>query len=1366
MVLNLLISIVEDIRFVNKIKGENGMKQDYYLGIDIGTGSVGWAVTDENYKIIRKHGKSMWGVRLFESANTAEERRVFRTSRRRLDRRNRRIQILQELFAENINDVDSGFFQRMKESKYFPEDKRDIQGKCPELPYALFVDKDFTDKEYHKKFPTIYHLRKELMYTTETPDIRLVYLALHHILKHRGHFLLAGNIETIKEFKSTFETLLQYVREEELSFNTNIDDELIKQIETIIRNKTYSKSQKKSALIKCIGAKESCEKAIYGLLAGCTVKLSDIFDDEQLEECEKNKISFSDNGYDEYISGVEADLGERYVIIEAAKAVYDWSILVDILGNYESISDAKVAIYEKHAKDLQYLKRIAKEYLNKSEYRDLFVYSSDKLKNYPAYIGMSKINGKKIDIQGKKANKDEFYDYLKKKVLNKIKSEEDESYLKNELEKGTFLPKAVNSDNSVLPQQIHAYELKKILENLEERIPLIKENKEKLIQLFEFRIPYYVGPLNVSKDDESKFTWAVRKTNDKIYPWNFEEVIDIEASAEKFIRRMTNKCTYLKGKDVLPKDSLLYSKFMVLNELNNVRLDGEPLSVKLKQRIYEDVFKKSRKVTQKKLKDYLRREGISGKNVEITGIDGDFKASLASYHDFKEKLTNITLNDKEKEKIILNIVLFGDDKKLLEKRIRIMFPQLTDNQIKAVRTLSYKGWGRLSKEFLQEVTAPAPETGEVWNIITALWETNDNLMQLLSNRYLFKQTLDEWNDDGEKTKLTYQTIDDLYVSPAVKRQIWQTITIVKEIQKIMGRAPKRVFIEMAREKQESKRTETRKKQLLDLYKKCKEEERDWAAELFGRQDHEFRSDRLFLYYTQKGKCMYSGEPIALEDLWDNNKYDIDHIYPQSKVMDDSIDNRVLVKREENMNKSDNYPIKETIRAKQGLFWKSLLMCGFISKEKYKRLTRCDEFDENELGGFIQRQLVETRQSTKAVAEILKKALPNTTDIVYTKAKVVSNFRRDFNLIKVRDLNDFHHAKDAYLNVVVGNVYHVKFTKDAVWYVKTHPGRSYNLKKMFTEQNVCRNGEEAWKCGKTGTIATVKHYMDRNDILVVRKSYEVKGGLFDQQLMKKGKGQVPIKESDERLSAEDGINKYGGYNKATGAYYMLVESQDKKGEKQRTIEYIPLYLKDEIEKDDGYALKYLSEERGLCNPKICIKKIKTDTLFDMDGFKMWLSGRTDVRLIFKCANQLLMSNDETKTLKKVLKYVQRYEVNKNTKLTVWEELSSESLIALYDRFLDKLKDTIYKVRYAKQIETLTEKRGNFVTLSDEEKCIVLSEILHLFQCNSSTANLKLIDGPAGAGVIVINKNITKCNRIFIIHQSVTGIFEQKVDLKTV
>lgn len=64
---------------------------------------------------------------------------------------------------------------------------------------------------------------------------------------------------------------------------------------------------------------------------------------------------------------------------------------------------------------------------------------------------------------------------------------------------------------------------------------------------------------------------------------------------------------------------------------------------------------------------------------------------------------------------------------------------------------------------------------------------------------------------GKQTKtLSYETVENMYVSPSVKRQIWQTLKIVKELEKVMKESPKRVFIEMAREKQESKRTESRK----------------------------------------------------------------------------------------------------------------------------------------------------------------------------------------------------------------------------------------------------------------------------------------------------------------------------------------------------------------------------------------------------------------------------------------------------------------------------------------------------------------------------------------------------------------------------
>ncbi len=39
------------------------MEKEYYLGLDMGTNSVGWAVTDDAYNLIRFKGKDMWGIR-------------------------------------------------------------------------------------------------------------------------------------------------------------------------------------------------------------------------------------------------------------------------------------------------------------------------------------------------------------------------------------------------------------------------------------------------------------------------------------------------------------------------------------------------------------------------------------------------------------------------------------------------------------------------------------------------------------------------------------------------------------------------------------------------------------------------------------------------------------------------------------------------------------------------------------------------------------------------------------------------------------------------------------------------------------------------------------------------------------------------------------------------------------------------------------------------------------------------------------------------------------------------------------------------------------------------------------------------------
>lgn len=508
--------------------------------------------------------------------------------------------------------------------------------------------------------------------------------------------------------------------------------------------------------------------------------------------------------------------------------------------------------------------------------------------------------------------------------------------------------------------------------------------------------------------------------------------------------------------------------------------------------------------------------------------------------------------------------------------------------------------------------------------------------------------------------------------------------------------------------------------------------------------------------------MYSGERIDLGDLWDNQKYDIDHIYPQSKTMDDSLGNRVLVKKSLNHDKTDVYPIKKEIRDKMSPFWKSLLEHAFISKKKYERLTRSTELEPNELAGFIERQLVETRQSTKAVAEILQMALPH-TEIVYVKAGNVSRFRQDFELIKVRDMNDLHHAKDAYLNIVVGNSYYVKFTKDAAWYVKENPGRSYNLRTMFTSEkkNIVRNGELAWKAGNNGTITTVKKFMRKNNILVTRKAYEVKGGLFKQQPLKKGKGQFSLKNSDKRLC---NTKKYGGYTEITGSYFVLVKSKDKKGNIKRSIEFVPVYLREIFEKDVNESYRYLTRNCELLEPEI-ILKIKKDSLFEINGSKLWISGRKSRYLIFKNANQAIFDDSLVRTLKLLRNFEERKKENKEICITSYDKITEDKLLKLYDAFQDKMESTVYKFILNKEVKALKEGKDIFLQMSLEEKCDLLIKISHLLQCRSIRENLKEIGGSSEAGRLILKKDISQYESCVFITQSVTGVFEKEINLLT-
>lgn len=950
---------------------------------------------------------------------------------------------------------------------------------------------------------------------------------------------------------------------------------------------------------------------------------------------------------------------------------------------------------------------------------------------------------------------DKFCKYLKKKFEKLDKTGYEEMF--DKIENGTFMPKIVVKDNGVIPMQVNRSELKAILKNASTYLEFLNKKDEngisvsdKIVKIFEFRIPYYVGPLN----NHSLKSWLVR-SNEKIYPWNFDSVVDIEQSAENFINNLTSKCTYLPTKDVIPKNSILYSAFTVLNELNNLRLDGKKPDVSLKQAIFNDLFMTHKKVRRKDLLNYLKSE--KGITPDITGIDGDFKSSMRS----AIEMSQFNLTDSEKEDAIKAITVFGDDKKLLRKRLkRQLGSKLSDEDIMRISKLKYKDWGRLSKEFLTEIYNVDKNTGELqFNIIHALWQTNDNLMELLGSKYGFEQSRQNYLDGIQTGQSLEKMVENLYISPAVKRPVYQSLKIMHEINKIQGHAPKKIFVEMTRKdgvKGDKDRKESRKTKLVDLYKKCGEDSGELWESLEKTPDDEFKRDRLYFYYTQFGKCMYTGEPITLSELYNKNIYEVDHIFPRSKVKDDSLDNRVLVKKQVNAHKDNTYPLDSSIREKMKGSWHFLMDKGLISKKKYERLTRVTPLSDSELSDFIARQIVETSQSTKAVASLFKELYPD-TEIVYVKASTVSEFRHEYDFLKCREVNDFHHAKDAYLNIVVGNVYNERCTHNKSIFIEGLKTKAYSLNKMFSF-----NTPNAWSIDDNKSIKIVRKTMNKNNIRFTRYAFtqnggdQNNGGFFKRNLLKKGNGQVPVKQN----SALSDIEKYGGYNKAYASYFSFIKYEDKNGKEMRRIVAINAYTHLLYEANPE---KYLSETFGLKKPVVLIPVVKRDACIEIDGFRMHISGKTGSRITFKPAMQLTVSYDTEKYIRNVVKLNSKPE---NYNITELDKVSTDENIELFDILTYKMTDTVLKVKFGDMGVKIASHRDAFEKLDIRKQCFVLTEILKIIHCNAVLGNLTYIGEGSSSGRVGLNSVLSEVKgvkSIYLVHQSVTGLFEKKIDL---
>lgn len=175
------------------------MTKKYTIGIDMGINNVGWSILNNDTNKIEEYG-----VRLFSESSDASERRATRNNRRRMKRKDTRlndtIKLLRNIGFNNEVSCDNNMIEKRVKALNEQIDKQDIVNiLCffvSHRGYIPFGDEDVELIELNGKYPCEYFYEQYKKYG-----------------KYRASGKTVRNIDNINEIKKILNTQMKYYSE-------------------------------------------------------------------------------------------------------------------------------------------------------------------------------------------------------------------------------------------------------------------------------------------------------------------------------------------------------------------------------------------------------------------------------------------------------------------------------------------------------------------------------------------------------------------------------------------------------------------------------------------------------------------------------------------------------------------------------------------------------------------------------------------------------------------------------------------------------------------------------------------------------------------------------------------------------------------------------------------------------------------------------------------------------------------------------------------------------------------------------------------------------------------------------------------------
>lgn len=145
-------------------------------------------------------------------------------------------------------------------------------------------------------------------------------------------------------------------------------------------------------------------------------------------------------------------------------------------------------------------------------------------------------------------------------------------------------------------------------------------------------------------------------------------------------------------------------------------------------------------------------------------------------------------------------------------------------------------------------------------------------------------------------------------NPTVVRVQNELRKVVNNLISVWGR-PDRIRVELAREVGLSKREREERQSAQKEQEKRRRKATDDLKSNEIAQPSRLDIEKWMLWKESQERCPYTGDHIGFDALFRNGEYDIEHIWPRSRSLDDSFRNKTLCRRDVNIAKGNRTPFE-------------------------------------------------------------------------------------------------------------------------------------------------------------------------------------------------------------------------------------------------------------------------------------------------------------------------------------------------------------------------------------------------------------------------------------------------------------------------